>query len=189
MDTGHTQGTAVPAPTTHTPAPGAIMNVRLSDGSVRCGDHFDASSYVSETTDPCGYCPSPSPAPRATVRMDKGQCSWCSEPARWDVSDGIDPWTDMVCTEHKEEWFPGAIVPVSLHKVVTRPVPAEWQLTQRRTGQVAPWIYPGHREGMVANDLLTFQSLLIISTYVDRPAEERVSHPRVWPNYIDNPQY
>lgn len=33
------------------------MNVRLADGTVRCADHFDASSYVSETDDPCLYCP------------------------------------------------------------------------------------------------------------------------------------
>src|SRR3546814_301410 len=32
------------------------MNVRLSDGTVRCGECFDASSYESETSDPCSYC-------------------------------------------------------------------------------------------------------------------------------------
>lgn len=32
------------------------MNVRLADGTVRCHAHFDASSYVSETSDPCLYC-------------------------------------------------------------------------------------------------------------------------------------
>ena len=39
------------------------MNVRLSDGTVRCGDCFDASSYESQTADPCTYCGSaPIPA-------------------------------------------------------------------------------------------------------------------------------
>jgi hypothetical protein len=32
------------------------MNVRLYDGTVRCMDHMDASSYESDTTDPCLYC-------------------------------------------------------------------------------------------------------------------------------------
>lgn len=32
------------------------MNVRLYSGDVRCPDCFDASSYASNTTDPCGYC-------------------------------------------------------------------------------------------------------------------------------------
>lgn len=33
------------------------MNVRLYDGSVRCGKHMDASSYEGMTNDPCAYCP------------------------------------------------------------------------------------------------------------------------------------
>jgi hypothetical protein len=33
------------------------MNVRLYDGTVRCPEHFDASSYEDETDDPCLYCP------------------------------------------------------------------------------------------------------------------------------------
>lgn len=169
MDTDHTQGTAVPAPATHSPAPTSIMNVRLSDGSVRCGDHFDVSSFVSITSDPCTYCPSPSY--RATVRMDKGQCSWCCEPAMWDVSDGIDPWTDPVCTEHKGEWFPNAIIPVSFHKVVTRPVPAEWELIQRREVKNGTWIIgfsvlPGHAEGLRKNDLKILQSALILQPFL-----------------------
>lgn len=32
------------------------MNVRLSDGTVRCADCFDASTYECETADPCTYC-------------------------------------------------------------------------------------------------------------------------------------
>jgi len=32
------------------------MNYRLYDGTVRCADHMDASSYVDETTEPCLYC-------------------------------------------------------------------------------------------------------------------------------------
>lgn len=32
------------------------MNVRLNDGTVRCTDHFDASTYASLTDDPCLYC-------------------------------------------------------------------------------------------------------------------------------------
>ena len=32
------------------------MNVRLYDGTVRCADHFDSSTYESETSDPCAYC-------------------------------------------------------------------------------------------------------------------------------------
>lgn len=36
---------------------GETMNVRLYDGSVRCGEHMDASSYESLTNDPCTYCP------------------------------------------------------------------------------------------------------------------------------------
>ncbi len=32
------------------------MNVRLYDGTVRCADHFDSSTYESETPAPCTYC-------------------------------------------------------------------------------------------------------------------------------------
>lgn len=32
------------------------MNVRLNDGTVRCLDHFDASSYEAETDESCLYC-------------------------------------------------------------------------------------------------------------------------------------
>ena len=31
-------------------------NLKLYDGTVRCFDHMDASSYVSETDEPCLYC-------------------------------------------------------------------------------------------------------------------------------------
>jgi len=33
------------------------VNVRLYDGSVRCGEHMDASSHESMTEDACTYCP------------------------------------------------------------------------------------------------------------------------------------
>lgn len=33
------------------------MNFRLYDGTVRCMDHMDASSYQGTTSDPCAYCP------------------------------------------------------------------------------------------------------------------------------------
>lgn len=42
------------------------MNYRLYDGTVRCADHFDASSYQGVTSDPCAYCP-------AGVTLDKIQ--------------------------------------------------------------------------------------------------------------------
>jgi hypothetical protein len=37
-----------------------IMNFRLYDGTVRCADHMDASSYQGTTSDPCAYCPTES---------------------------------------------------------------------------------------------------------------------------------
>lgn len=40
------------------------MNVRLYDGTVRCAQHMDASSYQGQTTDPCLHCP-------AGVSLDK----------------------------------------------------------------------------------------------------------------------
>lgn len=33
------------------------MNVRLYDGTVRCGEHMDASSHQGMTDDACLYCP------------------------------------------------------------------------------------------------------------------------------------
>ena len=36
------------------------MNFRLYDGTVRCTDHMDASSYQGTTSDPCAYCPTES---------------------------------------------------------------------------------------------------------------------------------
>ena len=35
------------------------MNYRLYDGTVRCADHMDASSYLGTTSEPCAYCPQP----------------------------------------------------------------------------------------------------------------------------------
>lgn len=35
------------------------MNVRLSDGTVRCAEHFDASTYEGMTDAPCLYCQVP----------------------------------------------------------------------------------------------------------------------------------
>lgn len=34
-----------------------MKNVKLNDGTVRCGDHMDASFYESETDEACLYCP------------------------------------------------------------------------------------------------------------------------------------
>lgn len=42
------------------------MNVRLYDGTVRCYDHMDASSYQGQTSDPCTYC----------------QCGWTAKACR-----------------------------------------------------------------------------------------------------------
>lgn len=69
------------------------MNVRLYDGSVRCGEHMDASSYESMTNDPCSYCPQEDPAVVAnTMCMHKG----CDKRAR--KLDG--PWYGSYCAEH-----------------------------------------------------------------------------------------
>lgn len=100
------------------------MNVRLYDGTVRCSDHFDATGYQSETSDPCLYCPLPSPEstqadeewlnalctlavtpPRRAIQLDKIQCSWCSETAAWMIRDDLSG-DELACTEHGQEWFP-----------------------------------------------------------------------------------
>ena len=101
------------------------MNVRLYSGTVRCLDCMDASSYESETSDPCLYCGAvPTPpaieepetdqewldalstlvvtAPRKAVQMSKIQCSWCSDPASWAIID-VGSSTEYACTEHGRE--------------------------------------------------------------------------------------
>lgn len=101
------------------------MNVRLYDGTVRCAEHFDASSYQSETSDPCLYCPLPSPEsthadeawlnalsalivdqPRREIQIDKIQCSWCHNPATWKIVDDYYDKPAIACTDHGQEWFP-----------------------------------------------------------------------------------
>jgi hypothetical protein len=47
------------------------MNVRLYDGTVRCPSCNDASSYQSDTEDPCAYCGTSGkaqPAPEALTK-------------------------------------------------------------------------------------------------------------------------
>lgn len=100
-----------------------MPNVRLYDGTVRCSDHFDASSYQSETSDPCPYCPSLEVTqddeewinalsilavtpPRRAIQLDKVQCSWCSSPAAWKIVDELSPQGEYACSEHGSEWFP-----------------------------------------------------------------------------------
>lgn len=100
------------------------MNVRLYDGTVRCAEHFDASSYESETSDPCLYCPLPSPAqdhadeewlntlstlvvdqPTRTLTVSKTQCDRCADPGAWKISDGFGK-VEQLCTDHGAEWYP-----------------------------------------------------------------------------------
>ena len=101
------------------------MNVRLYNGTVRCPEHFDASSYGSETSDPCLYCdatPEPSSddqtwndaqsalivdTPKRFVQFAKVACDWCWEPATWKI---VDHYAlnghQNACTGHGEEWYP-----------------------------------------------------------------------------------
>jgi hypothetical protein len=99
------------------------MNVRLPDGTVRCAEHFDASSYQSETSDPCLYCQStPEPSaddqewlealstlavtpPRRAIQLAKIPCNRCPEPATWAIVDELSG-TTYTCTDHGAEWFP-----------------------------------------------------------------------------------
>lgn len=113
------------------------------------------------------YPPMDTPTYRATITLSKITCSWCDAPAMWNITDSSDPWTEVTCDAHKAKWFPTAITPVSLHKVVSRPVPAEWQLRQRRGFSSNEVAYLA--EGIDANDLNT----LAYAIYVQcRPAEQ-----------------
>lgn len=103
------------------------MNFRLYSGTVRCADCFDASSYKSETTDPCAYCGTIGrPAePIATdewieamsvlvvdptrrfVQFDKIACSWCHNRATWKiVGPTVNHLDEYTCTDHGQEWYP-----------------------------------------------------------------------------------
>lgn len=99
------------------------MNVRLYDGTVRCPQCFDASSYESDTSDPCLYCQSaPEPTsedeewlnalctlvidqPTRTLTVSKIQCDRCANPGAWKISDGFGK-VEQLCTDHGTEWFP-----------------------------------------------------------------------------------
>lgn len=55
------------------------MNVQLTDGTARCADHMDASSYVRLTDSPCLYCQEATVTPASTrpdlamtLRLDTG---------------------------------------------------------------------------------------------------------------------
>ena len=122
------------------------------------------------------------------VNTSKIECNWCyGVPAQWKITDQLG-WTDYVCTVHGSEWFPSAFPEsdttkiecivgeinsrVSLVKIADHDghVP-EWILEKRRedahhqrTGtRQRPW-YPlvGHREGLRANDPVSFASALFI---------------------------
>lgn len=98
------------------------MNVRLYDGTVRCADCFDSSTYESETSDPCAYCHS-TPDTDTTnthnagnpmrpefklhtvkISLAKEECSWCYRPALYSIE--CASWVDLACKAHQEEWFP-----------------------------------------------------------------------------------
>lgn len=105
------------------------MNVRLYDGTVRCTDHFDASTYACLTDLPCLYCGKITPdvkpepvtetdqawldalstlvtdLPRRTIRLGKSrQCDYCPDNATWSIdhTSGV----DHLCTDHGTEWYP-----------------------------------------------------------------------------------
>lgn len=101
-----------------------MSNVRLYDGSVRCAEHYDAAAYQSETSDPCLYCPLPSPEsihadeawlnalstlavtpPRRAIQLAKITCNWCSDPAAWAIVDELST-TEYACSDHGQEWYP-----------------------------------------------------------------------------------
>lgn len=107
------------------------MNVRLTDGTVRCAEHFDSSSYQSETSDPCLYCEADAETdtsdqewlnalsalivdqPERFVQFNKIQCSWCHEPATWKILDGYYDKPAIACTDHGAEWYPDLFPQVS----------------------------------------------------------------------------
>lgn len=80
------------------------MNVMLFDGTVRCADHFDASSYDCETSEPCTYCSSAPASPSVPVTMLDDP--WFDEPRYhvWHVSSADNP----PATSHWDgsEWVP-----------------------------------------------------------------------------------
>ena len=96
------------------------MNVRMYDNTVRCAEHFDATSYQSETSDPCLYCQETQTdqewldalsalivdQPRRTLRLGKTRpCDRCVQAATWKISHGASP-DEFLCTDHGREWFP-----------------------------------------------------------------------------------
>lgn len=97
------------------------MNVRLYDGTVRCPQCFDASSYESDTSDPCLYCEcSPTQSdeewlsalsslvvegPTRTLTVSKIQCDRCPDPGTWKIADEFGMIAQL-CTDHGTEWFP-----------------------------------------------------------------------------------
>lgn len=105
------------------------MNVMLDDGTVRCADCFDASTYACLADLPCLYCGKITPEPKAVAQTDeawleavstlvvdtptrevqlaKVQCDWCNDPATWKINDdcALDGHQNA-CTGHGEEWYP-----------------------------------------------------------------------------------
>jgi diacylglycerol kinase family enzyme len=105
------------------------MNVRLYDGTVRCPDCFDTSTYQCETSDPCTYCTTTQSdeewlealstlvvgTDTRHVQLDKIPCSWCHLPAAWKITDeSMITDGEYACTDHGQEWFPALFPQVTV---------------------------------------------------------------------------
>jgi len=136
------------------------MNVRLYDGTVRCAEHMDASTFQGLTSDPCTYCPD---SDTRSVNVSKIDCDWCAEPATWKINTEFAlNGHQNACTAHGTEWFP-KLFPES----DTTPIEKIIESAISPVGVVQdtprPW-YPlmSHRNGLRANDLVSLASALWI---------------------------
>lgn len=130
------------------------MNVMLDDGTVRCADCFDASTYACLADLPCLYCgkitPEPKPVaqtdqewleavsslvvdtPRREIQLAKVQCEWCCQPSAYVIIDELstDERTN-VCYDHGQEWhpdlFPQFTITCGTCESVT-PTPGPWNV-------------------------------------------------------------
>lgn len=131
-------------------------NLKLYDGTTRCHDHMDASSYQGQTDEPCTYCPTD----------EAESCAWATAATCHATPHG----SAGQCADHPINLTPGGHAAM-LNRVATRTgvsldkIPGQGH-TSRHATEPAPRLpyYPlvGHRAGLRRNDLGTLASALWI---------------------------